>query len=225
MRKFLGSSLFVGAAAAGAIALSASAASAATWTVTNSNADGHFAVALKSGTKVTFTDVKTGSVFTCTASSIKGSAPAGTGLSNPVAKITSGTFTGCSGPLGSTGSASITSGNLNGVTYNASTDTVTGNITGINATLTINSILGTCTGSVSGSIGTTDGTPNTANGNVTYANGSGTLDIKPDPAPQWLKIGSTSGSCAGLVNAGDSVTFQATYVVIDPVPPITVRTP
>lgn len=225
MRKFVGSSLFIGAAAAGAIALSASAASAATWTVTNGNAYGHFSVGLNSGSKVTFTDTNTGSVFTCTTSTINGSAPARTSGSNPIATISGGSFTSCSGPLGSTGSATLAGGKLNGVTYNAATDTVTGNITEVSASLTINSILGTCTGTVTGAIGTTDGTANTANGNDTYANATGILTINPDAAPRFLKVLSTSGSCAGLINANDTVTFGAIYHVTDPVPPITARTP
>ncbi len=211
MRKFPASSLLVGAATAGAITLGASAAFAAgAWSVGNPNPDGSFSASLKSGGTVVFRDTKTGAQFTCTVSTINGSAPSGT-VSNPVATITNGTFTNCSGPLGSTGSASMSSGGLNAVTYDATTDTVTGNITGISANLTIKSLLGTCTGTVTGSIGTTDGTANTANGNVTYDN-KGTLTIKPDATP-FLEIGSASGACAGLVNSGDPVTFQATYVV------------
>lgn len=220
MRKFIGSSLLVGAAAGGAIALSATAAFAAGWTVTNSNSNGHFSVA---SSHIVFTDVATGSVFTCTSSTINGNAPAGTGRANPIATIINGSFSGCTGPLGSTGTAAISSGDLNAVSYNSATDTVTGNIINVGASLNINSILGACTGAVGGSIGTTDGTANTANGQDTYANGSGTLDIKADPAPQRLTITGTSGNCAGLINKGDPVTFAATYVGTDPIPPITAR--
>lgn len=212
MRKLLGSSLLVSAAAGGAIALSATAAFAAGWTVTNSNADGHFTVA---SSHVVFTDTATGSVFTCDTSTIDGNAPAGTGRSNPIATITGGSFSDCTGPLGSTGTASISSGNLNGASYDSASDTVTGNITSINASLIINSILGTCTGTVSGSIGTN-------NSLDTYANGTGTLDIKADPSP-LLTIGTTGGNCAGLINPSDPVTFVATYVGTDPIPPITAR--
>lgn len=212
MRKLLGSSLLVSAAAGGAIALSASAAFAAGWTVTNSNADGHFSV---SSSHIVFTDTATGSVFTCGGSTINGTAPAGTNLPNPIAKITGGTFSSCTGPLGSTGTATISSGDLNGAGYDSGTDTVTGNITSINASLVINSILGTCTGTVTGSIGTN-------NSLDTYANATGTLDIKADPSP-LLAIGTTAGNCAGLVNPNDPVTFVGTYVGTDPVPPITAR--
>lgn len=213
MRKFIGSSLLVSAAAGGAIALSATAAFAAGWTVTNSNpAPGHFSV---SSSHIVFTDTATGSVFTCASSTINGNAPAGTNLSNPVAKITDGTFSSCTGPLGSTGTATISSGNLNAVSYDSGTDTVTGNIDSINASLVINSVLGTCNGTVAGSIGTN-------NSLDTYANGTGTLDIKADPSP-LLAISTTSGNCAGLINPNDPVTFVATYVGTDPQPPITVR--
>lgn len=218
MRKFLSGSLLVGAAAAGAIALSASTASAAVtnWDVTNGNASGNFTVALASGAAVTFTDVNTTAVFSCTASIIHGNAPAGTGRTNPIATITDGSFTNCTGPVFSTGSATISAGALNGVNYDSPSDTAFGNITGISASLTINSAIGTCTGTVGGSIGTT-------NNQDTYANGTGTLTITADPAPQQLTIGSTAGNCAGLINPGDPVTFTATYVGTDPIPPITAR--
>jgi hypothetical protein len=215
MRKPLGSSIFVGGAAACAIALSTPAAFAAGFTVTNDNADGSFSVGLKSGTTVTFKDVNTNQTFTCTASTINGSAPAGTDRSNPVATITGGSFTGCTGPLSSKGSATISAGGLNAVSYDSATDTVSGNISGISAALTINSILGACNATVTGSVGN--------NNQDTYANGTGTLTLTPDPATQTLKIASTSGICAGLINANDLVTFQATYVVTSPTPPLTVR--
>ena len=220
MRKFVGNSLFVGAAAAGAIALSASAAFAAPWTVTNSNGNGAFTA---TSTNVKFVDVTTNQTFTCSNSSISGTALAGTNRPDDVATGLNGTFTNCKGPLGSTGSAVLNTGTLNAKSYDSGTDTVSGNITDITATLTITSVLGTCTGQVGGTGGNPTGSIGTAGNTIKYANGTGTLTIPADPAPQQLGILSASGVCLSLINGGDSVTFEATYTVTNPSPPITVR--
>jgi hypothetical protein len=199
MRRFVSSSLVAGAIAAGAIALSAPSALAATWTVSNG---GSFTATLKSGTTVAFKDVTTNQPFNCTGSSVAGSAPNGTGLSGTgIAALSSGTFTGCTGNLGSTGTASLTSGSLNAVSYNASTGVTSGTITGLNATLSIHDLLGTCTAKVAGEVD-----------HVTY-NNNGTLTITADTTP-LLTISSATGSgCAGLIKTGDKTTFAATYTV------------
>jgi len=206
VRKIVGSSLLVGAAAAGAIALSASAAVAAgTWTVTPGGAF------TATGSSIAFRDTTTNQPFNCTASSINGTAKSGSGLTNPLAQITSGTFTGCTGNLGSTGTASISAGSLNGVSYNSTTGVTTGTITGVSAALVIHDILGTCNASVSGS----------AN-NVTYTNSTGVLKITADTTPA-LTIASASGSgCASLIRTGDKATFAATYTIS---PRMTVSSP
>lgn len=213
MRKIIGSSLFAGAAAAGVIALSASAAFASGWTVVNTNADAHVTATSAS---VLFKEVTTSQLFTCAKSTITGILKTGTDLSNPLVTDLRGTFTDCAGALGSTGSGQLSDGAVNGTSYDSGTDTVGGDITGIAATLTINSFVGTCTATVAGSIGTAGNT-------ITYANGTGTLTTAADPPPQQLEITSTSGTCLGLINVGDPVTFSATYTVTDPVPPPTIR--
>lgn len=107
--------------------------------------------------------------------------------------------------LQGSGSASLT-GQLNLFSYDSAADTAGGDATGIQANLEINSILGTCGATLSGQVD-----------NVTY-NNNGTLAFAPfEPG---LVIQSTQGSCAGLINAGDGVTFQATY---DVTPVITAR--
>ncbi|MGH3376305.1 MAG: hypothetical protein ACRDP6_16345 [Actinoallomurus sp.] len=197
MRKFVGSSLLVGAAAVGAIALSATSASAAgTWTVSNG---GSFT---GTSTSIAFKDVTTNQPFNCTSSSAPGSAPNGTGLSGTaIATLSNGTFSGCTGNLGSTGTATLSSGNLNAVSYNAATGVTTGTITGLNATLVIHDLLGTCNAAVSGEVD-----------NVTY-NNNGTLTVTADTTPKLVIATATGSGCAGLINANDVTTFAATYSV------------
>jgi hypothetical protein len=213
VRKFVGSSLLVGAAAAGAIALSAPSALAAdTWTVVNPNSDGSFSSSLHSGTVVSFRDVTTNQPFNCTASSVPGSAPSGTGLSGTgIATLSNGTFSGCTGNLGSSGTATLSSGSLNAVPpFDSSTGTTSGNITGINAGLTIHDLLGTCTATVTGHVD-----------HVTYNNG-GTLAVAVDTTPGLTIASATGSGCAGLINANDTATFTATY---DVTPVLTVTSP
>jgi hypothetical protein len=210
MRKIVTSSIVVGAAAAGAIALSAPSAFAAQWTVTNPNSSGTFTSSLLSGTTVAFKDVTTNQPFNCTTSSVPGTAPSGVFSSGAgLAHLSGGTFSGCTGNLGSTGTASLSAGTLNGVTY--SSGVTHGTITGLAATLSIHDLLGTCTAAVSGEVDT-----------VTYTNSSGQLKVVADTTPK-LTITSASGSgCAGLIKTGDKATFAATYVVN---PKITVTSP
>ena len=99
---------------------------------------------------------------------------------------------------------------LNAVSFNSATGTTSGTITNLSATLVINSIIGRCNATVAGEVDT-----------VAY-NNSGTLTVTPDPAPTKLITTSTSGSCGGLLNAGDTNTFQATY---DVTPHITITSP
>lgn len=148
--------------------------------------------------------------FTCLSSTINGSAPTDPSTANPVADITGGSFSGCTGPLASTGSVTVTSADFNAVAYDSGTDTVNGNLTKVSGTFTFTNILGTCVVTVSGSIGTTGNT-------VTYANSTGTLTIPPDPPPQQLKVTGTSGSgCLLFFSTGDPVIVSATYQVADP---------
>src|SRR5262245_16546569 len=138
MRKFVASSLVVGAAAVGAIALSTPSAFAAdSWTVSNG---GSFT---GTSTSIAFRDVTTNQPFNCTGSSVPGSAPNGTGLPGAgIATLSNGTFSGCTGNLGSSGTATLTSGKLNALSYNASTGVTTGTITDLSATLVIHDLLG-----------------------------------------------------------------------------------
>ncbi|GAA2106460.1 hypothetical protein [Actinomadura alba] len=205
MRKFATATLIAGAAAA-TVAIGATPAFAATYTVTNGGV-----FSSTNTTNIQFVNVTTGASFTCTNSSVPGNAPNGTGLSGvPIATLAgaqgNGTFTNCTGTGGSTGSATLTSGSLN---LNGSPPVggvTTGTIAGINASLTLSNLFGTCNATVTGNVGV-----NT----VTYTNSTSTLRISADTArPTSLRIGTASGSgCAGLINPGNSTTFQGSYKV------------
>lgn len=215
MRRLLGSSLLVGAAAVGAIALSAPAAFASTWTVNNSNADGHFAATLKSGTTVAFKDVTTNQPFTCTASSVFGTAKSGTYSSGVgIATLNSGSFSGCTGNFGAHGTAALSNSILNADSY--ASPTTTGHITNVSASLAITDLFGTCNATVTGTI---------AKG--TYTNGTGAIVIFQDPSTSagLTVVTATGGGCAGLINVGDKAVFGATYLGTDPSPPITITSP
>jgi hypothetical protein len=204
MRKIATGTLIAGAAAAATVALGATPAFAAGFTVTNG---GPFT---STSTNVHFTDVNSGAVFNCTSSSVPGNAPNGTGLPGTgIATLSNGTFSGCTGTGGSSGTATLTSGSLDAAS--TSGGVTIGTISGVNATLHISDLLGSCTATVSGGLG--------AN-NVTY-NNNGTLTIAADAArPTALKIISASGTgCAGLINTNDTTTFSATFAV-SPAPQI-----
>lgn len=202
----------MGAAAAGAIALSAPSAFASTWTVHNPNGNGgSWSATLHSGTVATFNDVTTSQPFTCTGSTIKGTAKDGTGLSGTaLASVTGGTYTGCTGNFGASGTSSISSGDLNGVSYDSATGTTHGTITGINAKLNISDLFGTCTATVAGEVD-----------NVTYSN-TGILTINADSTPKLTITNATGSGCSGLINTGDMANFAATY---DVTPVLTVSSP
>ncbi len=210
MRRFVTSTLLVGAAAAGALALGAPSALAATWTVTNPNASGAFSSSLHSGTTVAFRDTTTNQPFNCTGSSVPGSAPSGTGLSGTgVATLSGGTFSGCTGNLGSSGTASLSTGSLNAVSYSGGV--TSGTITGLSATLSIHDLLGTCTAAVSGEVD-----------HATYTNSTHQLKIVADTTPKLTITSATGSGCAGLIRSGDKATFAATY---DVTPAITITSP
>jgi hypothetical protein len=201
--KRAGSALVTGVALAGMLALSASAAGAATnarvaatWTVKPGGA-----ITAKAGT-TTLKDSNTGSVLTCTASSGKGTAKNGSGLSGTgIASITTLTFTNCTGPLGLKFTVKTTHfpWKLNAKTFK--NGVTTGSITGIHATLSGPS----CAATV-------DGTGASANNGMvtaTYTNSTGKL--APTGAGN-LHIYNVSG-CAGLINSGDGTSFKGSYTV------------
>ncbi len=195
MRRFLGSALVVGTVAVGAIALGTTPAFA--WTVTG----GPF-TATNSG-PVVFKDTTTNQPFTCAASTLKGVPATGGGF--VIAHFTSGTFTTCTGALGTVGTGNLTAATFNGVTYVPGTGTTFGTLTGVAITLSLHNLLGTCNVALSG-----------AANNVKYTN-LGVLTITPDPLPGNLTATSATGSgCSGLIAGGNRFTLAGTYNVSPP---------
>lgn len=196
MRKAAKSSLVAGAAIAAAVGFAAAPASAAgTWTVTGG---GSFTA---KATNPILTDTRTGTQLKCSSSSAAGSAANGTGLSGTgIGKITSVTWTSCSGPLGIT--FSVTAQGLpwavNAASYSGGV--TTGTLTGVKAHI---SGLG-CTADFGGA---TSGS--TATLNATYNNSTHTLAVSGGN----LHAYNVSGTCLGLINTGDAATYTASYVL------------
>jgi hypothetical protein len=200
MRKRLTAAIFGSGAVALAIGLGATTAMATTvttWTISPGGS-----VTGSAGT-TTLKDKVTGTTLSCTSSSTAAKLKSGTGLTNPLGKITSVTFSNCTGPGGlaftATTSASSTnpwklkgSSFLNGVTH--------GSITGIMASI-----------SGSGCSATIAGLTATSNGKVTgtYTNSTGILKISGGGN---LHIWNVSG-CFGAINSGDASGFTGSYTI------------
>jgi hypothetical protein len=166
------------------------------------------------GDKTTLTDTKTKKDLTCKASTamatlIKGAGQNGAGL----AKITSLTFTTCTGPLNltfevKTNASAATPWLLNAKDYDADTGVTTGTITGVHATLTGED----CAATVDG----TGAAKNDGEAEFTYSNKNGHLVILPKapgvilPKGPGLKIYNVTG-CLGLINSGNRAIFDGIY--------------
>jgi hypothetical protein len=200
MRKILGSSLLVGAAAASVFG--AQPAFAATWTVTGGPS---FSA---TGTSILFRDVTNGQALLCNNSAVSGNAPTGTGLPGAgVAHFTSGSFNSCSGPFGNTGPASLRSGaSLNAVSYNSTTKVVTATITGITVDFAIHTVLGLCNFTAQGQAD-----------NVMYDDLSLKLTITPTATPTMTVTSASASTCTTLVTVGDKIAISGSYDFLTPI--------
>lgn len=204
MKSFVKRSLVattVATAAFGLAVTSASATTLAGWTVVNPNTNGTFTSALVVNSVAELVDTTTGSQVDCYSGTASGTAPSGTGLSNPVAKITAAQWgvggDVCDGPLGSSFNATLTSGTFIGLNAASHSGGVTsGSLSGVNVKLTGSTIVGTCTASITGTVN-----------NVTYTNSTGVLSINNGTG---LTIGNVS-NCSTLMANGDSAKFSAKY--------------
>ncbi|HLX47710.1 MAG TPA: hypothetical protein VKS82_05220 [Streptosporangiaceae bacterium] len=201
MLKRIGAIMMAGGAAAAlSFTLGATSSSATTarmtWTVKPGGA-----VTGKAG-KTTLRDTKTGTTLTCASSATKAKLKSGSGLSNPLGKITSVTFSNCTGPGGLvfTAKTSASSSNpwpLSGSSF--SSGVTKGKITNIKA-----SISGTgCSAKVAG---TTASTPGKVTG--TYSNSTGKLKVSGGNLHVWKVNG-----CFGLIHSGDPSSFTGTYTI------------
>jgi hypothetical protein len=199
MRKQLARTILVAGTIAAAMGLAVPAAMAAsTWTVTGGT---NFTSAASSGTTFTLSDTTAGLSFTCTVGTGTGTVTdESSGTKTAIGSITASTFGSsskkCSGPLGSTGTDTQKSGTTSTLNVSSySGGVTTGSITNIDHVMTISSILGTCTAEVKGTAG------------ITYTNSSDLL--KFTTAGDSLKVTSVSGSCSGIINVNDVVTFNS----------------
>jgi hypothetical protein len=195
---------FIVGLAGGAVALTiglstatAMATTAITWKITPGGA-----VTGAAG-KTTLKDTKTGTVLTCASSATKATLKKGSGLTNPLGKITSVTFTSCTGPGGlsftaTTSASSTHPWKLNGSTY--SSGVTHGSITGIKASISGSG----CTATVAG---TSSSTPGKVKG--TYTNSTHVLKVSGGN----LHIYNVSSGCLGLINTGDPSTFTGSYTI------------
>lgn len=231
MLKSLKRSLIVGGAAAAVVAMGVATAQAATWTViagtTASGSTTHTSTATGNATNpaISFVDVTHPLTMTCQSSQAKGAVPhLGSGLNNPLATITSSTWTTCKGPLGVPLTVSQNgTWNLNGVSY---TSPVTlGNVSNVNA-------------SVSGGTGCTFTVTGTADGS--YSNLSHALTMAPRSGSgsvltmHTVPAGSAT-TCFGLIHDNDVATFSTfpgsgsaaaePYVVTTPLGNLTITSP
>jgi len=208
MRRHVWSGLVASAAVAVTVTLGATssvATTAKTWTV-------------KPGGSITgqashpaLKDTATGTVVTCQAMTTAGTAKSGTGLTNPLGKVTSVTFTNCTGPgsiaLTVTASASKTTPwKLDGVTYGSGV--TQGKLTGVTGRVS-----GTgCSATVSG---TTSTTPGTVKG--TYTNSTHVLKASGGNLHIWNVSG-----CFGLANDGDPTILKGNVTIT---PGLTITSP
>jgi hypothetical protein len=196
MRKHLAAVLLVSGAvlALGIGTATATAATAKTWTVKPGGA------VTGSAGKTTLKDTKTGTVLSCASSTEAVTLKKGSGQANPIGKVTSATFSTCTGPAGLKFTATTTASpshpwNLTASTYGSGVTHAT--ISGVMASLSGNG----CSAIAAGTSATTPGTVN-----ATYSNTTHILKISGGNLHIWNVSG-----CLGLVNNGDSTSFVGSY--------------
>ncbi len=207
MRKRL-TAILLGSGAALALGLgtaTAMATTATTWTITPGGA------VTGSAGKTIMKDTKTGTTLTCKSSATKATLKKGSGLTNPLGKITSVTFSNCTGPNGLTFTATASASKTHPWKLDASTfsgGVTHGKITGIMGSLSGNG----CSATLAGRTATT---PGTVSG--TYINSTHTLKGSGGNLHIWNVSG-----CLSLINNGDPASLVSSYTVS---PPQTVTSP
>ena len=200
MRKHLTKVLLSGGVAALAIGIGATTAmavTATTWTITPGGA------VTGSAGQTTLKDTKTGTVLTCASSATAANLKKGSGQTNPIGKITSVTFTKCTGPGGLVFTATTSASTTNPWKLNASSfsgGVTHGSITGITASLNGSGCTATVAGTTATSKGKTTGT---------YTNSTHILKVSGGNLHVW----NVSSGCLGLINSGDASTFTGSYTI------------
>ena len=203
MRKRLTATLLSSGVAALALGLgtaTAMATTAATWTITPGGA-----VTGAAG-QTTLKDTKTGTVLKCKSSATKATLKKGSRQTNPIGKITSVTFTSCTGPGGLHFTATTSASKAHPWKLNASSfknGVTKGTITGVTAALSGNG----CTATVAG---TNAKSPGKVTGS--YSNSTHVLSVSGGNLHVW----NVSSGCLGLINTGDGSTFAGGYKIKPP---------
>jgi hypothetical protein len=200
MRKRLTAVLLSSGVAALAIGIGTTAAGATTATTWSISPGG--AVTGMAGT-TTLKDTATGTVLQCVSSATAATLKKGKGQTSPIGKITSVTFTSCTGPAGlkfvATTSASPSNPwNLNARTFK--NGVTHGTITKVTASLSGNGCTATVAGTSPSSTGTTNGS---------YSNNTHVLTASGGN----LHVYNVSSGCLGLINTGDATTFTGKYTI------------
>jgi len=200
MRKHLTKVLLSGGVAALAIGIGATTAmavTATTWTITPGGA------VTGSAGQTKLTDKTTGTVLTCASSATAANLKKGSGQTNPIGKITSVTFTNCTGPGGLHFTATTSASTAHPWKLNASSfsgGVTHGSITGITASISGSGCTATVAGITATSKGKTTGT---------YTNSTHILKVSGGNLHVW----NVSSGCLGLINSGDASTFTGSYTI------------
>jgi hypothetical protein len=201
MRKHLTKVLLSGGVAALAVGIGATTAmatTATTWTVKPGGA------VTGSAGKTTLKDTKTGTVLTCASSATKATLKKGSGLSGTaLGKITSVTFTKCTGPGGLVFTATTSASKTHPWKLNATSfsgGVTHGSITGIKASISGSGCTATVAGTTASSTGKATGT---------YTNSTHILKVSGGNLHVW----NVSAGCLGLINSGDASTFTGSYKI------------
>ena len=200
MRKHLTAVLLGSGAAALALGIGTATAMATTATTFTISPGG--AVSGAAG-KTVLKDTKTGTVLTCASSATKANLKKGSGQTSPIGKITSVTFSTCTGPGGlkftaTTSASTAHPWNLNATSF--SNGVTKGTITKVTASLSGNG----CTATVAGTTATSTGKTNGS-----YSNSTHVLTASGGNLHVW----NVSAGCLGLINSGDASTFSGSYKI------------
>jgi hypothetical protein len=205
MKKHVVRVLIAGTAAGTALMLGAGTALAVTTLtvkVTGAASDG--AASASSGT-TTLKDTRNGDTMTCKSSTAKGTVKDQTTKGTAPVKIgtvTSTTAASCTGPAGTTFTVKQNgTWNLD-ITGTTSKGVTSDGVTGVSATLTGTACTATVTGSVQG----------------TFTNPSGgkspILAFSPSaPNPDKFALKLASANCLGILHAGDTIQYTASFTV------------
>ena len=197
--------LAVGLGATTAMA-STSTAPKATWTITPGGA-----VTGSSG-KTILKDKVTGTTLSCTSSAAQATLKSGSGQTNPIGKITSVTFSNCTGPGGLVFTATTSASPTNPYPLTASSyasGVTHGSVSNIKA-----SISGTgCSATVGGTTATSTGKVG-----VSYTNSTAILKTSGGNLHIW----NVSSGCLGLAHNGDPATLKGNVTIT---PGLTITSP